>query len=60
MDLNRCSGSDNCFSPGEGETAFVRVFEDLQQLEDHFHDDPWVTSTATGSNQLEEAVVCFN
>ena len=59
-DLNRCSGSDNCFSPGEGKTAFVRVLEDLYQLDGRFTADPGFASTATGSTQLGEAVVCFN
>ena len=47
-------------STGEGGTSIVRVFVDLYQLDDRFHDILGVTSTATGSNQLEEAVVCFN
>ena len=47
-------------SPSEGETAFVRVFADLWQLGDCFTADPGFASTEAGSNQLEEAVVCFN
>ena len=47
-------------SPGEGKTAFVSVIADLQQLDDRFTADPGFASTATGSTQLEEAVVCFN
>ena len=47
-------------SPGEGGAAISRVFADVYQLDDRFHDDPGFTSTGTGSTQFEEAVVCFN
>ena len=33
-------------SPGEWETAFVRVFEDLQKLDDRFTVDLGLASTA--------------
>ena len=48
------------FSPGEEGTAIARVFTDVYQLEDRFLADPGVASTATGSFQLKEAVVCFD
>ena len=48
-------------SPGEGGgTAIARVFAGTEQLDDRFPADPGVTSTATGSSQLKEAVVSFD
>ena len=46
-------------SPGEG-TAIARVFAGTEQLDDRFPADPGVASTAKGSSQLKEAVVCFD
>ncbi|MCH2283464.1 MAG: flavin reductase [SAR324 cluster bacterium] len=47
-------------SPGEGGTAIARVFAGTEQLVDRFPADPGVASTAKGSSQLKEAVVCFD
>ena len=61
MILIAAQGVKIVISLGEGEgTSIVRVFADLQQLDDRFTADPGFVSTATGSNQLEEAVLCFN
>ena len=43
-----------------GGTAIARVFAGTEQLGDRFPADPGVASTATGSSQLKEAVVCFD
>jgi len=43
-----------------GGTAIARVFAGTEQLDDRFPADPGVASTATGSSQLKEAVVCFD
>ena len=48
------------FSPGEERTAIARFFAGTEQLDDRFPADPGVASTATGSSQLKEAVVCFD